>query len=59
MPILLNRIRRLVTEPDPELPLVEAHQMQLQQVRLNLVVNAFEAMRETPVIAEGQGEREV
>ena len=40
-------------------PLVEAHQMQLQQVRLNLVVNAFEAMRETPVIAEGQGEREV
>jgi len=28
MPILLNRIRRLVTEPDPELPLVEAHQMQ-------------------------------
>jgi two-component system sensor kinase FixL len=39
----------LVTEADPELPLVEADQVQLQQVLLNLVVNAFEAMRETPV----------
>jgi two-component system, LuxR family, sensor kinase FixL len=39
----------LVTEPDPKLPLVEADQVQLQQVLLNLVVNAFEAMRETPV----------
>jgi PAS domain S-box-containing protein len=39
---------RLVTETDPELPLVEADQVQLQQVLLNLVVNAFEAMRETP-----------
>jgi two-component system sensor kinase FixL len=29
--------------------LVEADQVQLQQVLLNLVVNAFEAMRETPV----------
>jgi PAS domain S-box-containing protein len=38
----------LVTEPDPELPLVEADSVQLQQVLLNLVVNAFEAMRETP-----------
>ncbi len=38
----------LITEPDPELPLVEADQVQLQQVLLNLVVNAFEAMRETP-----------
>jgi signal transduction histidine kinase len=40
----------LVTEPDPELPLVEANQVQLQQVLLNLVVNAFEAMRETPAV---------
>jgi PAS domain S-box-containing protein len=39
----------LVTEPDPELPLVEADLVQLQQVLLNLVVNAFEAMRETSV----------
>jgi PAS domain S-box-containing protein len=38
----------LVTEAGPELPLVEADQVQLQQVLLNLVVNALEAMRETP-----------
>ena len=39
----------LVTELDPELPVVEADLVQLQQVLLNFVVNAFEAMRETPV----------
>jgi two-component system, LuxR family, sensor kinase FixL len=38
----------LITELNPELPLVEADQVQLQQVLLNLVVNAIEAMRETP-----------
>jgi two-component system sensor kinase FixL len=38
----------LITETDPKLPLVEADQVQLQQVLLNLVVNALEAMRETP-----------
>jgi signal transduction histidine kinase len=46
----LGRQCALVTEPDPELPLVEANQVQLQQVLLNLIVNAFEAMRETPVV---------
>ena len=39
----------LITETRSELPLVEADQVQLQQVLLTLVVNAFEAMRETPV----------
>jgi two-component system sensor kinase FixL len=44
----LERHCALVTEAYPALPLVEANQVQLQQVLLNLVVNAFEAMRETP-----------
>ena len=44
----LERHCVLVTETDPKLPLVGANQVQLQQVLLNLVVNAFEAMRETP-----------
>ncbi|MGA8655048.1 MAG: PAS domain S-box protein [Chthoniobacterales bacterium] len=44
----LERRCLLVTEPDPELPLVEADRVQLQQVLVNLAVNAFEAMRETP-----------
>jgi signal transduction histidine kinase len=39
----------VVTELDPELPLVEGDQVQLQQVLLNLIVNAFEAMGETPL----------
>jgi PAS domain S-box-containing protein len=38
----------LVTEIDPKLPVVEADLVQLQQVLLNLVVNALEAMRDTP-----------
>jgi two-component system sensor kinase FixL len=45
----IGRHCTLVTEADPELPLVEADQVQLQQVLLNLVVNAFEAMHHTPV----------
>jgi signal transduction histidine kinase len=44
----LERHCLLVTEPGPELPLVEADRVQLQQVLLNLVVNAFEAMSEMP-----------
>jgi two-component system, LuxR family, sensor kinase FixL len=45
----LERHCVLVTELDPELPLVDGDQVQLQQVLLNLLVNAFEAMDETPL----------
>ena len=45
----LERHCTLIAETDPELPLVEGDQVQLQQVLLNLVVNAFEAMVDTPV----------
>ncbi len=45
----LRRQCAMVAEPDPNLPLVEADQVQLQQVLINFIVNAFEAMRETPV----------
>jgi two-component system, LuxR family, sensor kinase FixL len=45
----LERHCVLVTEPEPGLPLVQGDQVQLQQVLLNLVVNAFEAMGETPL----------
>jgi len=38
----------LVTELDAQLPRVEADSVQLQQVLLNLILNAFEAMREIP-----------
>lgn len=38
----------LVTELDSQLPLVEANTVQLQQVLLNLILNAFDAMKETP-----------
>jgi two-component system sensor kinase FixL len=45
----LERHCALVTEADPKLPLVEGDQVQLQQVLLNLIMNAFEAMGETPL----------
>jgi two-component system, LuxR family, sensor kinase FixL len=38
----------LVTELDARLPRVEADSVQLQQVLLNLILNAFEAMQEIP-----------
>jgi PAS domain S-box-containing protein len=44
----LERHCVLVTEVDPKLPLVMGDQIQLQQVLLNLIMNAFEAMGETP-----------
>jgi PAS domain S-box-containing protein len=34
---------------DPDLPTVEADPVQLQQVLLNLIINAFDAMRDTPL----------
>jgi two-component system sensor kinase FixL len=46
----LERHCALITEAHPALPLVQANQVQLQQVLLNLVVNALEAMRETPLV---------
>jgi PAS domain S-box-containing protein len=34
---------------DPDLPTVEADPVQMQQVLLNLIINAFDAMRDTPL----------
>jgi two-component system sensor kinase FixL len=34
---------------EPNLPLIEADPIQLQQVLINLVINAFDAMRSTPL----------
>ncbi|MBV8585287.1 MAG: PAS domain S-box protein, partial [Verrucomicrobia bacterium] len=39
----------VMTDLGPESPLVEGDKVQLQQVLLNLIVNAFEAMKETPL----------
>jgi two-component system, LuxR family, sensor kinase FixL len=39
----------LETLLEPDLPAIEADPIQLQQVLLNLVINAFDAMRDTPV----------
>jgi len=39
----------IVTDLDPKLPMVKANPVLLQQVLLNIIINAFDAMRETPV----------
>jgi two-component system, LuxR family, sensor kinase FixL len=39
----------LETLLDPNLPAIKADPVQLQQVLLNLVINAFDAMRDTPI----------
>jgi len=40
---------QLGTFLDPDLPTVEGDPVQLQQVLLNLIINAFDAMRDTPI----------
>jgi two-component system sensor kinase FixL len=39
---------RLETSLDPNLPAIDGDPVQLQQVLLNLAINAFDAMRDTP-----------
>jgi two-component system, LuxR family, sensor kinase FixL len=48
-PDAVNRSSSVITDLDPELIPVEGDPVQLQQVLLNLVLNAFDAMQETPV----------
>jgi PAS domain S-box-containing protein len=38
----------VLTEPDPKLPMVKANPVQLQQVLLNIIINAFDAMCQIP-----------
>ena len=49
-PDALLRSCRLQTSLEPNLPAIEGDPIQLQQVLLNLVINAFDAMRDTPAI---------
>jgi PAS domain S-box-containing protein len=44
----VGRNVRVVTDPDPNLPLARGDRIQLQQVVMNLMLNAFEAMVEQP-----------
>jgi two-component system sensor kinase FixL len=45
----LLRSSELKTSLDSTLPIVEADPIQLQQVLINLILNAFDAMQDTPV----------
>jgi two-component system, LuxR family, sensor kinase FixL len=44
----LERHCMVVIEPDPSLPLVKGNPVLLQQVLLNIIINAFDAMEKTP-----------
>jgi C4-dicarboxylate-specific signal transduction histidine kinase len=46
--IALSGCCAVLTELEPGLPLVHVDPVQLQQVLLNLVLNAFEALQEVP-----------
>jgi two-component system sensor kinase FixL len=45
----LERHCAIATDLDPELPMVQANPVLLQQVLLNIIINAFDAMQATPV----------
>jgi two-component system sensor kinase FixL len=44
----LERHCTVLSELDPDLPVVSANPILIQQVLLNIVINAFDAMRQTP-----------
>jgi PAS domain S-box-containing protein len=44
----LERHCVVITKPDPKLPIVIANPVLLQQVLINILVNAFDAMADTP-----------
>jgi signal transduction histidine kinase len=46
--VMLTRNTSIVLNPAPELPRVEGDRVQLQQLLLNLIVNAADAMAELP-----------